>query len=1310
MTLHGLLPLLTESDSYREALDRARRDTDFTVGDGLRAPLVASLLEARREADASGDADGSAPAPMLMALTASSREAEQFSADLAAFAPEATIVELPAWETLPHERLSPSAETIGRRIAAMHALAEWRAGERRHPFVLLTSVRAALQPLMPGLDDPAAIVLERGSRGHDLQKLAVRLVELAYSRVDMVTRRGEFAVRGGILDVFPVDGQHALRIDFFGDEVDEIREFQVSDQRSVDGEIQRVVLPQAREMLLTERVRQRAREMEHEFPNLSTMLAKIGQGIPVEGMESIAPALVERLVPITEYLPEDAAIVVLSPERVATRAVGLAETNREFREAAWSAAVAGAQAPIDLESGDFLTVVELRELRGERTWWTISPFAQSLELTDAAPEERTVEEHLSVRIGSEIVPSFSGNAEGAVEHVAARARDGWRVVVTSQGPGLVERAAQVLAEHGVAARRVDDVETPVETGVVLLVQSTASVGFELPEERIALLTESDFYGRAVSYDARQPRKLARRRTGTVVDPLQLKPGDIVVHETHGVGRFLELKQREIKTSHRGATTTREYLVIEYAPSKRGQPGDRLFVPTDQLDQLTRFVGGENPALSKMGGSDWASQKSKARKAVRDIAVELVKLYSARMASPGYAFSPDTPWQHELEEAFPYVETVDQLQTIDDVKRDMERAVPMDRLVSGDVGFGKTEIAVRAAFKAVQDGKQVVILVPTTLLVRQHLETFSERMAGFPVRIRPLSRFQSAKESKETIQGLADGTVDIVIGTHRLLTDQIAYKDVGLVIIDEEQRFGVEHKDALKRLKTNVDILAMSATPIPRTLEMAVTGIREMSTLATPPEDRHPILTFVGPKSDRQVAAAIRRELLREGQVFYVHNRVASVNRIAAEIAELVPEARVAVAHGKMSEARLEQVIVDFWERRFDVLVTTTIVETGLDIPNANTLIIDDAQRYGLSQLHQLRGRVGRGRERAYAYFLYDGSRPLTETATDRLETIAANNELGSGMQVALKDLEIRGAGNLLGGEQSGHIAGVGFDLYLRMIGEAVSSFRGEEASGPAELRLEIPVDARIPDDYISSERLRLEAYQKFSSAASAGAKPGAIGLVVDELRDRYGDLPEAVGTLVEVSKLRRLAVKAELGEVVVFGKALRVGPVGDLADSTRLRLRRMYPEARHVEATKTISFPLPEPRDGIPVSDDELIAWVRGILVAIFDASDDEPDADGGAESGQAGAKAGGGAKAQAQAQGRERAAKGAGSGEAEGATRRGRAADPAGGRGSSRTAGVSSGGAGGARGGSTRGGSGSAESAAKPVRKTRSRPIERYR
>ncbi|HWH26633.1 MAG TPA: transcription-repair coupling factor [Pseudolysinimonas sp.] len=1205
----ALISEVARASALETALGRADSDADFSLVDGLRVPLLAALL---RERAAGGSRQ------TLLAITATSREADAVYAAFTSYLPDATVLALPAWETLPHERLSPSAETVGARLRALRILDQWatqhpgeqKIGEQNTgeentdaataPLIVVASVRAALQPLAAGLAQVHPIELVVNQRGYDLGELGRQLVALAYTRVDLVTRRGEFAVRGGILDVFAPDAEHPVRADFFGDELEQLREFAVADQRSLPEPLLRAEFPPSREMLLTDPVRQRAREMEHEFPTLAPMLAKIAEGIPVEGMESLAPALVDKLVPLTDYLPADAAIAVLGPERVAGRAVDLATTNREFLDAAWNAATAGAQAPIDLDSGDFLTVNGLREAAGSRAWWTLSPF-------DSGDDE-------VVRIPADSVPSFAGQAEGAVDHVAALLRDGWSVAVLAAGAGMVERAADVLGEREVSARSVDELPPDPEPGVAYLLRGTVEAGFQLPDAKFALLSEAEFYGRSAGVDARQIKRLASRRK-TVVDPLQLKAGDYVVHATHGIGKFVELVQREVASGTRtprgplGTTVTaakvlREYLVLEYAPSKRGQAGDRLYVPTDQLDLLTRYVGGEAPSLSKMGGSDWAAAKGKARKAVRDIAVELVKLYSARMASKGHAFPPDTPWQRELEEAFPFVETPDQLSTIDEVKADMERSIPMDRLISGDVGYGKTEIAIRAAFKAVQDGKQVAMLVPTTLLVRQHMETFSERFAGFPVHLRALSRFQSDKESKSTIEGLASGEVDVVIGTHRLLSDGIQFKDLGLVIIDEEQRFGVEHKDALKKLKTNVDILAMSATPIPRTLEMAVTGIREMSTLATPPEDRHPILTFVGPYSDKQVAAAIRRELLREGQVFFVHNRVSSINRVAAQIAELVPEARVGVAHGQLSESALERVIVDFWERQFDVLVTTTIIETGIDIANANTLIIDRADKYGLSQLHQIRGRVGRGRERAYAYFLYDDDKPLSELAQDRLGTLAANTELGGGMQIALKDLEIRGAGNLLGGEQSGHIAGVGFDLYLRMIGEAVSTFRGDVAEGQTELRLELPVDAHIPEDYIGSERLRLEAYQKLSTASAPASPDDALDSVVEELTDRYGELPPQVEALVRVSRLRRIAQKAGLSDVVAMGGNIRIAPA-DLADSIQVRLQRLYPGAKLFAQQKAISVPMlagianpAEPNT--PEADAELVTWTTALLESIF--------------------------------------------------------------------------------------------------------------
>src|SRR6266498_1348474 len=660
-----------------------------------------------------------------------------------------------------------------------------------------------------------------------------------------------------------------------------------------------------------------------------------------------------------------------------------------------------------------------------------------------------------------------------------------------------------------------------------------------------------------------PQRTSRRRNQ--IDPLELRAGDYVVHEQHGIGRYVEMVQRTVNGADR------EYLVIEYAPSKRGQPGDRLYVPTDQLDQLSRYVGGENPTLHKLGGADWQKSKARARSAVREIAAQLIQLYAARQSSRGHTFGPDTPWQRELEDAFQYTETPDQLAAIEEVKRDMERAVPMDRLISGDVGYGKTEIAVRAAFKAVQDGKQVAVLVPTTLLSQQHFNTFSERIAQFPVEIRQLSRFVTPREAEETLTRIGEGTVDIVIGTHRLLQTSARFKDLGLVIVDEEQRFGVEHKEFLKQLRTQVDVLTMSATPIPRTLEMAITGIREMSTIATPPEERHPVLTYVGAYDERQIAASIHRELLRDGQVFYLHNRVESIERAARRLRELVPEARIAVAHGQMGEESLERVMVAFWEKEYDVLVCTTIVASGLDLPNANTLIV----------------------ERAYSYFLYPRDKPLTEHAHERLATIAQHTELGAGMYVAMKDLEIRGAGNLLGGEQSGHIEGVGFDLYVRMVGEAVQQLKGERPEEETDVKVDLPVDAHLPHEYIGVERLRLEMYRKLAGVRDAAA----LDEIVAEMRDRYGEPPAPVANLIAVARFRLLVRTYGLSDVSLQGRHIRFSPLS-LPDSKQLRLKRFYPEAVYKAAADTVSLPRPMTRrvGGEPLRDTALLDWAAELL------------------------------------------------------------------------------------------------------------------
>jgi transcription-repair coupling factor (superfamily II helicase) len=957
------------------------------------------------------------------------------------------------------------------------------------------------------------------------------------------------------------------------------------------------VAPPCREVLLTDAVRARASELIPLLPGVADLLEKISAGIPVEGMESLAPVLVDGMESLVDLLPDGTHVIVLDPEKTRSRAHDLVATSSEFLAAAWDSASAGDAVPIDLSAvdgvvpgvdtlaeGSFWPLSRVRQRAEDRglAWWSLTGLDRDTELEDD-PGAASV-----VRLGLREATEYRGDTDKALADLRELISGRWRVVVTTEGTGPAQRLVEVLTGGDVAARLVGALDGTPEAAVVQVTTASVEHGFVVPDQRLALLTETDLVGqRSATRDMR--RMPSRRRN--VVDPLQLRPGDIVVHEQHGVGRYVEMVQRTI------GGATREYLVIEYAPSKRGHPGDRLFVPSDCLDQVTKYVGGEDPQLSKMGGADWARTKGRARKAVRQIAGELIRLYSARMASSGHAFGEDTPWQRELEDAFGYVETPDQLACIDEVKVDMAKPIPMDRLICGDVGYGKTEIAVRAAFKAVQDGKQVAVLVPTTLLVQQHLETFTERYANFPVTVRALSRFTSDAESREVLSALAEGSVDVVIGTHRLLSGQVRFHDLGLIVVDEEQRFGVEHKEKLKTLRTNVDVLAMSATPIPRTLEMAVTGIREMSTLATPPEERHPVLTFVGPYQEKQISAAIRRELLREGQVFYIHNRVSSIDRAAAHLRELVPEARIEIAHGKMSEQRLEQVMLDFWDKKFDVLVSTTIVETGLDISNANTLILERADVLGLSQLHQLRGRVGRGRERAYAYFLYPPETPLTETAHDRLQTIAAHTDLGAGMAVAMKDLEIRGAGNLLGGEQSGHIAGVGFDLYVRLVGEAVAEFRGETETETAEMKVDLPVDAHLPHDYVPGERLRLEAYRKLAEVASAEG----LAAIRDELLDRYGPLPVPVDNLLEVARFRVLARGVGLSEVTVQGNHIRFAPV-HLAESAQLRLKRLYPGSLIKDAVGTVLVPRPTTArvGGRPLRDVEVLTWATEFVQAVL--------------------------------------------------------------------------------------------------------------
>ena len=1158
-SLAGMIPSLNADAAFRTLTVGdyelpQQGEPALTVGAaaGIRPALAAAVAERR---------------PVVM-VVASDHEAETVESALRSWyaGDPGDVAMLRSWETLPHERLSPRADTVASRMAVFRRLTH---PSTSNPLfapirMLVMPVRSLIQPVVAGLGDVEPLVFTAGGQ-LPLDHAVQRLVEHAYARTDLVMDRGQFAVRGGILDVFPPTAAHPVRIEFFGDQIDTIRAFHASDQRTFGEPVHTIWATPCRELQLTAAVRRRAASLVGTIPNADDMLESIAHGIPVEGMESLLPALVDDLAPVQRMLAKNAVVMLCDPEKLRRAAADLNKTADEFLAAGWHVAAMGhgTGAPISFDKASFLDYDEtVSSLAYDGEVWRLSAFGVDASLPG----------HL--QLAAQVPREYRGEEDKAAAGISGLISRGIAVTITAAAGGTLSRLKRAVTQTGVAA--------------IHTVQSLAAEGFIDEAAHLALLTERDLTGRSgVAGMIKTPK-----RRHKAIELMDLKPGDYVVHEQHGIGRFVGMRTRS--ATMLPGSPQREYLLVDYAPNKRGAPPDRLFIPTDQLDQVSKYIGSDAPKLNKLGGSDWATTKAKARKHVREIAQDLVRLYSVRQRTRGFAFSPDTPWQKELEDAFPYQETPDQLTTIDEVKADMERPVPMDRLICGDVGFGKTEIAVRAAFKAVQDGKQVAVLAPTTLLVQQHMETFSQRYEGFPVTVAPLSRFQSAKEVRHTLQGLAEGTIDVVIGTHMLLNPKVKFKDLGLVIIDEEQRFGVEHKETLKALRTNVDVLSLSATPIPRTLEMAVTGIREMSTLATPPEDRLPVLTYVGSSEDAQVTAAIRRELLRGGQVFYVHNRVQNISRVAAHLKELVPDARIGIAHGKMGERQLDAIIRDFWHHDIDVLVCTTIIETGLDITNANTLIVDHADRFGLSQLHQLRGRVGRGRERAYAYFLYDPSRPMPQQAHERLATIAQHTALGSGYDVAMKDLELRGTGNLLGDEQSGHIEGVGFDLYVRMVSDAVEHYKEPQRQQTVSVSIDLPIDASIPSSYIDSDKLRLEAYRKLAAAGSETALRG----LADELADRYGKPPAQVDALFDVARLKARARGLGIADVAMQGRSVRIRPV-DPPDSLLMRISRLYRGSRYRPLTHTLLIPAPFAVRGAgdaSISSGHVLEWTRELL------------------------------------------------------------------------------------------------------------------
>jgi transcription-repair coupling factor (superfamily II helicase) len=1127
----GLLPALLRDEP---GLTRALGEPDARL----------AVVEVARPISIAALATLSSRRPLVVSCPTGTM-AGQLADDLAQFLAPGDVVHFPGWETLPFERVSPSVETMGQRLDVL-----WRLRDpERCPRVIVAGVRALLQKLGPGATTTEPIVIRRGN-DVDPDALGRRLVEFGYRREELVEHRGEFARRGAIVDVFPSTADAPIRIDLWGDEVDRLTRFGVNDQRSTD-DLDEVCIFPARELMPTDDVRERAARLVASEPWGREQWERLAEGAHFDGMESWLPWLVDDDRLLTDVLPDTAKVLLVEPRRMRDRALDLIAEEDDLARTLASTWARDPDKSFPRLHADPDTLLDRRRPGS-------SPFTGSFWSIDSTPESPD-----TPLVEASGWGPVAGDGSGLTDRLIELIGRGFRVVVAADGAGSAQRLHELLLNNGL--------DFPVSTsGTADATPSSGQIvvaplhrGCTLPNAKVAIVAESDLTGRRRAH--RTVRKQKRESASTFED---LKAGNYVVHHQHGVGQYEGMVKRAI------GGVERDYLLISY------KGGDKLYVPSDQIDTLRQYVGGEAPKLHRLGGSDFAKTKSKVRSAVREIAQELVVLYQKRVNAVGHAFAQDTPWQAEMEEAFPYVETPDQRTAIEAIKGDMELAHPMDRLLCGDVGFGKTEVAIRAAFKAIQDGKQVAVLAPTTLLATQHGNTFADRFAGFPIRVETLSRFLTAGQAKQVIEGVKSGEVDCIIGTHRLLANDVKFKDLGLLIVDEEQRFGVQHKEAMKKMKTNVDVLTLSATPIPRTLEMSLVGIRDLSLLQTPPADRMPILTYVGEYDERVAIEAIRRELLREGQVFWVHNRVQSIETAAARLRELVPEARIAIAHGQMDEARLETVVQDFWDGRYDVLVCTTIIESGIDMPTVNTLVVERSDLLGLGQMHQLRGRVGRSGSRAYAYLFHPRDKILSEEAYERLRTIGESTELGSGFKIAMRDLEIRGAGNLLGESQSGHIAAVGYDLYCQMVTEAVSEMKGEpQPDAPAEIKLDVPTDAYLPTDYVEKEELRLEAYRRLAGVTNQAE--------VDDIRveweDRYGPLPAPAESLLQVGYLRAECHRLGINDIQISGSAssggtAKLAPL-ELKLSETMRLRRISKGAKYKEELGQLVVPLPRGTD-----------------------------------------------------------------------------------------------------------------------------------
>ena len=1082
-----------------------KQDQDFQstvtgVKTGLKEQLVAGLSGTARMLYVAALFQ-EVKRPILL-ICHNLNQAQKVTEDLQEILSKEEVLLYPANELVTTEIAMAGQETLGEKIDVLTRMIQGFNGVLVVPF---SGLRKLFLPKKVFQD--SYITLKVG-QVREIDSLTTRLVNVGYQRVEMVEKPGEYSVRGGIVDIYPVYFEHPIRVEWFDDEVDSIRPFSVSDQRSFD-KWEEVVISPAQELFASpDQLYQAGEKVEKllgerlSVTKDTELREKLNQSIGYEieqlkngayftGMYKYISQIYPECQSLLDYMSRDALLILDEPNRIIESA-----RQMEREEGEWQTVL--------LQQGEFLPQLKISFSFDEVIEKSDHPRVYLSLFMRKIPG---IQPQNVIQIVCRSMQQFHGQMHVLKTEWERWEKSNYRVVFLASSEERMDRLERVLNDYGMNAGKDISGQVPLP-GKPMICLGNLQNGFEMNRIRLAVITESEVF----TQKQRRTRRHAKMdHAEKIKDYQELKPGDYVVHVNHGIGKYIGIETLEVGGMHK------DYLHIQYAGN------DKLYVPVEQIDQVQKYVGSEEktPKVYSLGGSEWSKVKNKVRSSVQDIAQDLIELYAKRQQAKGYAFSKDTPYQREFEAMFPYEETPDQLRSVEEIKGDMESSQPMDRLLCGDVGYGKTEVAIRAAFKATMDGKQVAVLVPTTILAQQHYETFRERFSDFPVQIHVLSRFRTRKEQKETMEGLKKGTVDVVIGTHRLLSKDIQFKDLGLLIIDEEQRFGVKHKEKIKQLKHNIDVLTLSATPIPRTLHMAMMGVRDLSVIETPPENRFPVQTYVLEYSGALVREAVERELARGGQVYFLYNQVHNIEQMADQIRLLIPEARVAVAHGQMQESELEKVMLDFLDGDYDVLVSTTIIETGVDIPNVNTLIIYDADKMGLSQLYQLRGRVGRSNRIAYAYFTYQRDKVLSETAEKRLQAIKEFTELGSGFKIAMRDLSIRGAGNILGAEQHGHIATVGFELYSQMLKEAIEELKGKKpAKEEAEPAIELNVDAYLPSGYIGDEKQKIELYKKIRAITTLNE----VTDLEEEIEDRFGDLPDPVQMLLKISKIKAYAI------------------------------------------------------------------------------------------------------------------------------------------------------------------------------------------